>query len=134
MMMDMIREDLASLDIRHDVFFSERSLSTGPVDHIRETIEDLRARVSSTRAGLRRPRASRTEDWEDREQTLFRATAFGDDVDRPLLKSDGLIHVFRLRYRLPRVESSRAASRDDRRVGRGPRRLCEAHEARRCRP
>ena len=41
MMMDMIREDLAALDIRHDVFFSERSLSTGPVDHIRETIEDL---------------------------------------------------------------------------------------------
>ncbi len=40
------------------------------------------------------------EDWEDREQTLFRATAFGDDIDRPLIKSDGVLHLFCLRHRL----------------------------------
>ncbi len=60
MMMDMIREDLAALDIRHDVFFSERSLSTGPSTRSRATIDEpARARTSSTRAGWRRPRASR---------------------------------------------------------------------------
>ena len=94
MMMDMIREDLASLDIRHDVFFSERSLSTGPVDHIRETIEDLRARDLVYEGRLAPPKGQPMEDWEDREQTLFRATAFGDDVDRPLLKSDGSYTYF----------------------------------------
>ena len=45
--------------------------------------------ASSTTAGCRRPRAQPSEDWEDREQTLFRSTDFGDDVDRPLIKSDG---------------------------------------------
>ena len=46
------------------------------------------------KAGCRRPRARRSEDWEDREQTLFRSTAFGDDVDRPLKKSDGSYTYF----------------------------------------
>ncbi|HYI91522.1 MAG TPA: arginine--tRNA ligase [Beijerinckiaceae bacterium] len=93
-MMEMIRDDLARLDIRHDVFFSERSLSVGERDQIRATIEDLRARDLVYEGRLPPPKGQLPDDWEDREQTLFRATAFGDDVDRPLLKSDGSYTYF----------------------------------------
>lgn len=94
MMMAMIREDLATLDIRHEVFFSERSLSIGPRDEIKAAIDDLRARGLVYEGRLTPPKGQSIEDWEDREQTLFRATAFGDDVDRPLLKSDGSYTYF----------------------------------------
>ena len=93
-MMAMIRDDLAALAIRHDVFFSERSLSQGEADAIRATIEDLRARGLIYEGRLPPPKGQPVEDWEDREQTLFRATEFGDDVDRPLLKSDGSYTYF----------------------------------------
>jgi arginyl-tRNA synthetase len=93
-MMAMIREDLAALDIRHDVFFSERSLSQGADDQIRATIEDLRSRGLVYEGRLQPPKGQAIEDWEDREQTLFKATSFGDDVDRPLLKSDGSYTYF----------------------------------------
>jgi arginyl-tRNA synthetase len=93
-MMAMIREDLAGLDIRHDVFFSERSLSQGETDYIGKTIEELRARGLVYEGRLPPPKGQAIEDWEDREQTLFRATEFGDDVDRPLLKSDGSYTYF----------------------------------------
>jgi arginyl-tRNA synthetase len=93
-MMAMIRTDLAALDIRHDVFFSERSLTQGSVDAIAATIADLRARGLVYEGRLPPPKGQAIEDWEDREQTLFRATQFGDDVDRPLLKSDGSYTYF----------------------------------------
>jgi arginyl-tRNA synthetase len=95
-MMAMIRDDLAALAIRHDVFFSERSLSQrhGNSDRIWETLEELRARDLVYVGRLAPPKGQPVEDWEDREQTLFRATAFGDDVDRPLLKSDGSYTYF----------------------------------------
>ena len=94
LMMAMIREDLAALNIRHDVFFSERSLSQGAVDQIHRTIEELRSRGLVYEGRLPPPKGQPVEDWEDREQTLFRATEFGDDVDRPLLKSDGSYTYF----------------------------------------
>ncbi len=94
MMMEMIRTDLAALDIRHEVFFSERSLAAGSVDAIAAVIADLRARDLVYQGRLVPPKGQPVEDWEDREQTLFRATAFGDDVDRPLLKSDGSYTYF----------------------------------------
>jgi arginyl-tRNA synthetase len=93
MMMAMIRDDLASLDIRHDLFFSERSLTDGE-DQIGRTIAELRARGLVYEGRLAPPKGQPIEDWEDREQTLFRATEFGDDVDRPLLKSDGAYTYF----------------------------------------
>src|SRR5260370_28597388 len=89
MMMDMIKGDLAALNIRHDVFFSERSLIEGGTDQVAATIEFLRANRDVSDGLLPPPKGAPVEDYEDREQTLFRATAYGDDVDRPLKKSDG---------------------------------------------
>jgi arginyl-tRNA synthetase len=88
MMMDMIRDDLAALNVRHDVFFSERSLIEGN-DQVGATIAELRKAGEVYEGRLPPPKGAPVEDWEDREQTLFRATDFGDDVDRPLKKSDG---------------------------------------------
>ena len=92
-MLAMIKEDLAALDIRHDVFFSERSL-TGDKDEVAETIEELRSKGLVFQGRLEKPKGHDDGDWEDREQTLFRATDFGDDVDRALMKSDGSYTYF----------------------------------------
>ena len=94
MMMNMIRDDLSALNIHHDLFFSERSLSQGKTDEIANTIEDLKNRGMIYEGRLPPPKGQPVEDWEDREQTLFRATEFGDDIDRPLLKSDGSYTYF----------------------------------------
>jgi arginyl-tRNA synthetase len=90
-MMTMIRDDLAALHIRHEVFASERALTgaDGGPDLVREAIEALRAKGLIYEGRLPPPKGAPSEDWEDREQTLFRSTEFGDDVDRPLIKSDG---------------------------------------------
>jgi arginyl-tRNA synthetase len=93
MMMAKIRDDLAALNVRHDVFFSERSLM-GKGDQVAATIEWLRQQGHVYEGRLPPPKGAPIEDWEDREQTLFRATAFGDDVDRPLKKSDGSYTYF----------------------------------------
>ncbi|MCB1378219.1 MAG: arginine--tRNA ligase, partial [Alphaproteobacteria bacterium] len=92
MMMEMIRDDLAALNIRQEVFFSEKSLHDS--GEVAETIADLRAAGHVYQGSLPPPKGEVPEDWEDREQTLFRATAFGDDIDRPLLKSDGAYTYF----------------------------------------
>jgi len=94
MMLDMIRDDLAALGVRHDVFFSERSLIEGGKDQVGATISDLRAKGEVYEGRLPRPKGAAGEEWEDREQTLFRSTDFGDDVDRPLRKSDGSYTYF----------------------------------------
>ncbi|MBS0533410.1 MAG: arginine--tRNA ligase [Proteobacteria bacterium] len=108
MMMAEIRNDLARLRIVPDVFFSERSLIEGeeqdpfatdlPLaradDVVAETIDTLRAQGHVYEGRLPPPKSGNLEDWEDREQTLFRSTGFGDDVDRPLLKSDGSYTYF----------------------------------------
>lgn len=92
MMMDMIRSDLASLDIEQEVFFSEKSLQSD--GSVAATISKLRASGDVYEGRLPPPKGEVNEDWEDREQTLFRSTALGDDVDRALLKSDGSFTYF----------------------------------------
>ena len=94
MMMDGIRDDLAALNVRFDVYFSERSLIEGHGDQVAATIEALRKSGEVYEGRLPPPKGGVIEDWEDREQTLFRSTAFGDDVDRPLKKSDGSYTYF----------------------------------------
>ena len=92
MMMALIREDLAALNIRQEVFFSEKSLHDS--GEVAAAIADLRAAGHVYQGTLPPPKGEVPEDWEDREQTLFRATDFGDDIDRPLLKSDGSYTYF----------------------------------------
>jgi arginyl-tRNA synthetase len=90
-MMAMIRDDLAALRITHEVFFSERTLheKKNGVSEIDRQIEELRVRGLVYEGRLPPPKGQLPDDWEDREQTLFKSTDFGDDIDRPLKKSDG---------------------------------------------
>ena len=87
-MMQLIRGDLAALGVHHDVFTSERDdiVARGRVE---QAVEDLRSRDLVYRGVLEPPKGEKPDDWEPREQLLFRATSFGDTVDRPLQKSDG---------------------------------------------
>ena len=94
MMMEEIKGDLAALGIKHDVFFSERSLIETGNNRVTETIDYLRSKGDVYQGRLPPPKGGPVEDYEDREQTLFRATAYGDDVDRPLMKSDGSYTYF----------------------------------------
>jgi arginyl-tRNA synthetase len=94
MMMEEIKGDLAALGIKHDVFFSERSLIETGNNRVTETIDYLRSKGDVYQGRLPPPKGGPIEDYEDREQTLFRATAYGDDVDRPLMKSDGSYTYF----------------------------------------
>jgi arginyl-tRNA synthetase len=107
MMLAEIRNDLMGLNVVPEVFFSERSLIEGdndpfapkkddgkPKDQVAATINDLRRQGHIYEGRLPPPKGAPVEDWEDREQTLFRATEFGDDIDRPLMKSDGSYTYF----------------------------------------
>ena len=86
-MMKLIRDDLASLGVKMDVFYSEKSLyGTGRIE---SAIDDLKAKGLIYEGVLEPPKGKKPEDWEPREQTLFKSTAHGDDVDRPVMKSDG---------------------------------------------
>ena len=86
-MMGLIRADLAALGVRHDLFVSERELvEAGAVS---DCLAELEQRGLIYTGVLEPPKGKLPEDWEPREQTLFRATRFGDDTDRPLRKSDG---------------------------------------------
>ena len=86
-MMDLIRQDLLALGVKMDVFYSEKSLyGTGRIE---AAIEDLKSKGLIYQGVLEPPKGKKPEDWEPREQTLFRSTDHGDDVDRPVQKSDG---------------------------------------------
>lgn len=93
-MMDLVRADLANLGVKHDVFFSERTLH-GQGGDIDLTLQWLRDEGLIYQGTLERPKGiSHDDEWEDREQTLFRAKDFGDDTDRALVKSDGSYTYF----------------------------------------
>ncbi|SMQ63749.1 arginyl-tRNA synthetase [Devosia lucknowensis] len=92
-MMELIKADLAQLNIHHDVFFSERTLH-GQGGDIEKTLAWLREQGMVYEGRLEAPKGKTPEDWEDREQTLFRAKDYGDDTDRALIKSDGSYTYF----------------------------------------
>ena len=86
-MLDLIRDDLKSLNVEMDVFFSEKSLyGTGRIEAALNALEDKGLIYEGV---LEPPKGKKPEDWEPREQTLFKSTEHGDDVDRPVKKSDG---------------------------------------------
>ena len=86
-MMDLIRADLASLGVEMDHFFSEKSLyGTGLIE---AAIADLKSKGLIYEGTLEPPKGKMPENWEAREQTLFKSTEHGDDVDRPVMKADG---------------------------------------------
>ncbi len=86
MMLDLIREDLSLLAIKHDVFSSEQVLrDNGKVE---EVLQKLEAEDLIYVGELEAPKGKELDDWEPRPQTLFKSTKFGDDVDRALKKSD----------------------------------------------
>ncbi|PRX34934.1 arginyl-tRNA synthetase [Meinhardsimonia xiamenensis] len=103
-MMEMIRADLAALGVRMDVYFSERSLYGS--GRIEAAIARLEEKGLIYRGVLEPPKGKMPEDWEPREQLLFRSTAFGDDVDRPIQKSDGSWTYFApdIAYHLDKIE------------------------------
>jgi arginyl-tRNA synthetase len=86
-MMGLIREDLAALGIRHKVFASEKALHEGGA--VKAAVDDLANRGLVYTGVLEPPKGKLPDDWEPRPQLLFRASQFGDDIDRPLQKSDG---------------------------------------------
>ncbi len=86
-MMDLIRADLKALGVEMDVFFSEKSLyGTGRIEAALQSLTDKGLIYEGV---LEPPKGKKPEDWEPREQTLFNSTQHGDDVDRPVKKSDG---------------------------------------------
>ncbi|MEO9863093.1 MAG: arginine--tRNA ligase [Yoonia sp.] len=86
-MMDLIRDDLASLNVEMDNFFSEKSLyGTGLIE---SAIAELKEKGLIYQGTLEPPKGKMPDDWEAREQTLFKSTDFGDDQDRAVQKSDG---------------------------------------------
>ncbi|WP_372573128.1 arginine--tRNA ligase [Ruegeria jejuensis] len=86
-MMDLIRSDLAYLGVKMDVFFSEKSLyGTGRIEAALDRLDEMGLIYEGV---LEPPKGKKPEDWEPREQTLFKSTEHGDDVDRPVKKSDG---------------------------------------------
>ena len=102
--MAMIREDLALLGVGMDVFFSEKSLyGTGRIE---AALARLAADGLIYEGQLEPPKGKLPEDWEARQQTLFRSTAYGDDTDRPVMKSDGSWTYFApdIAYHFDKVE------------------------------
>jgi arginyl-tRNA synthetase len=87
MMMDSIREDLAAAGIKQDLFSSERALVEA--GRVEDVVAALEAKGLVYVGVLEPPKGKLLDDWEARPQTLFRASEFGDDTDRPLKKSDG---------------------------------------------
>ena len=103
-MMDLIRSDLAQLGIKMDRFFSEKSLYGSGL--IEKSIKSLEDKGLIYEGVLEPPKGKKPEDWEPREQTLFKSTEHGDDVDRPVKKSDGAWTYFApdIAYHFDKVE------------------------------
>jgi arginyl-tRNA synthetase len=128
-MMALIREDLALLGVEMDVFYSEKSLyGTGRIE---AAIDDLKAKGLIYEGVLEPPKGKTPEDWEPRVQTLFKSTEYGDDVDRPVMKSDGVLDLFRARHRLSLRQGQPRVRPADRHFRRRSRRLRQADEGRR---
>ncbi len=86
-MLELIRTDLADMGIEHEVFTSEKSLHDA--GRVAEVLAKLETKGLVYKGVLEPPKGKLPDDWEPREQTLFKTTDFGDDTDRALKKNDG---------------------------------------------
>ena len=105
-MLDLIRSDLAGLGVHHDLFASEREVQeSGAVDRALALLDEKGLVYTGT---LPPPKGKTVEDWEPTELLLFRSTAFGDDQDRPIRKSDGSWTYFAAdtAYHMRKLEAS----------------------------
>lgn len=93
-MLDVIKQDLAALNICHDVFVSESQLQSADVNQVEKSIELLKTKNLIYLGRLPKPLGHDDKDWEDRDQILFKSTELGDDQDRALQKSDGTYTYF----------------------------------------
>ncbi|MEP5758125.1 MAG: arginine--tRNA ligase [Litoreibacter sp.] len=103
-MMNLIRDDLAAVGVEMDHFFSEKSLyGSGSIEAAIQSLDDKGLIYEGV---LEPPKGKKPEDWEPREQTLFKSTDYGDDVDRPIKKSDGAWTYFApdIAYHYDKVE------------------------------
>ncbi len=91
-MMNLIKQDLKALGVHHDIFTSEEFLIKRGL--VEEAMEMLESRGLMYHGILEKPKGKADEDWESREQLLFKSTAFGDDSDRAIIKSDGSYSYF----------------------------------------
>jgi arginyl-tRNA synthetase len=100
----MIKKDLADLGIVHDIFTSEKKIQES--GKIESCLELLRKKGLLYKGILEAPKGKKNEEWEEREQTLFKSTDFGDDMDRALQKSDGSYTYFSsdIAYHLDKIE------------------------------
>ncbi len=91
-MLGWIKDDLAALGVRQESFVSERELVARGL--VEEVLHELEARGLIYTGVLEPPKGKKPEDWEPRPQTLFKASEFGDDTDRPIRKADGSFTYF----------------------------------------
>ena len=90
-MMELIKSDLAELDVHHDVFFSEQSLHDG--NKIERSVEILEKKGLIYNGVLPPPKGKIHDKWEEKEQMLFKSSDYGDEQDRPVQKSNGDGHI-----------------------------------------
>jgi arginyl-tRNA synthetase len=105
-MLDLIRDDLAKLGVHHDLFASEEEVQqSGAVDRAFALLAEKELVYTGT---LPPPKGKSADDWEPTELLLFRSTAFGDDQDRPIRKSDGSWTYFAAdtAYHMQKLEKS----------------------------
>ena len=126
-MMAAIRDDLAALNVKPDVFFSERSLIAGGTDLVAARSTSCASEGWFTKAGCRRRKAPPSRTGRIASRRSFARPQFGDDVDRPLIKSDGSYTYFASDIAYHKDKLDRGFPNSDRRVGRRPWRLRQAH-------
>lgn len=103
-MMDLVKSDLKLLNIEHDVFTSEKEIQqTGKIEKGLEVLSNKGLIYKGT---LEPPKGKQPDDWEPREQTLFKSTSFGDDLDRAVKKADDSYTYFAsdIAYHLDKIE------------------------------
>ncbi len=110
-MMDLIRADLQALGIRHDIFSSEAEVLASGAPQAAEA--ELRARGLVYDGVLEPPRGEPSDDWAPTELPLFRSTAFGDDVDRPIRRADGSWTYFGVDLAYHRAKAARSSAMID---------------------